>query len=212
MPTMRSALKPVVIAAMGLALVGCGVPLQDSAEPLPANVVPPAATSSPSPSEPPAPSPTATETVVIAPSTPVDLFFVAENGLAAVETLVEPSNNPEAVIASLAIGPLDNPELRTVLIDPVTGGSMVVVLAEGDPAAVEDAAVTVEVSEAFSVLPPTEQVLLIGQVVLSLASADHFSVEFVDTQGSPVAVPLPDGRLLDRPATAADYSSLITAL
>lgn len=125
---------------------------------------------------------------------------------------MEPADDPEAVIASLAIGALDNPELRTVLIDPVTGGSMVVVLSETDPVAVADAAVTVEVSEAFSVLPPTEQVLLIGQVVLSLASAGYFSVEFIDAQGSPVAVPLPDGRLLDRPATAADYTSLITAL
>ena len=212
MPTMRSALKPIFVAVLGVSLVGCGVPLQESAEPLPANVVPPAASASPSPSASPVPSPTATETVVITPASPVDLFFVAESGLAAVETLVEPADDPEAVIASLAIGPLDNPELRTVLIDPVTGGSMVVVLSETDPAAVADAAVTVEVSEAFSVLPPTEQVLLIGQVVLSLASAGYFSVEFIDAQGSPVAVPLPDGRLLDRPATAADYTSLITAL
>jgi hypothetical protein len=209
---MRNALKPTVIGLIGLTLMGCGVPLQETAEPLPANVVPPAASASPAPSESPAPSPTATETVVVTPASPVDLFFVAESGLAAVETLVEPSDDPAAVIASLAISPLDNPELRTVLIDPVTGGSMVVVLAESDPAAIEGAAVTVEVSQAFSVLPPTEQVLLIGQVVLSLASAGYFSVEFVDAQGSPVAVPLPDGRLLDRPATAADYSSLITAL
>jgi hypothetical protein len=34
------------------------------------------------------------------------------------------------------------------------------------------------------------------------------AVEFVDSTGSPVAVPLPDGRLLDRPATTADYISL----
>jgi hypothetical protein len=32
---------------------------------------------------------------------------------------------------------------------------------------------------------------------------------FTDEAGSPVAVPLPDGRLLDVPATARDYSSLI---
>jgi len=30
----------------------------------------------------------------------------------------------------------------------------------------------------------------------------------VDEAGSPVAVPLPDGRLLDRPATALDYVTL----
>ena len=68
---------------------------------------------------------------------------------------------------------------------------------------------TVILSSAFSALPPAEQVLLLGQVVLSLAGSGETSVLFTDETGSPVAVPLPDGRLLDLPATARDYSSLI---
>ncbi len=71
------------------------------------------------------------------------------------------------------------------------------------------ASVTVRLNPAFSALPPSEQVLLLGQVVLSLAGAGEESVAFVDDSGSPVAVPLPDGRLLDTPATARDYASLI---
>jgi hypothetical protein len=51
-------------------------------------------------------------------------------------------------------------------------------------------------------------VLLLGQVVLSLSSAGAGTVSIVDEAGSPVAVPLPDGRLLDRPATALDYITL----
>jgi hypothetical protein len=69
--------------------------------------------------------------------------------------------------------------------------------------------VTVRLSSAFTALPPTEQVLLLGQVVLSLTGAGQNSVAFADEAGTPVAVPLPDGRLLDVPATARDYNSLI---
>ena len=64
-------------------------------------------------------------------------------------------------------------------------------------------------SEAFAVLPPAEQVLVLGQVVLTLTDAGAEAVQVTDAAGTPLAVPLPDGRLLDRPATAADYSSLI---
>ncbi|MEL0282630.1 MAG: hypothetical protein VXA76_08950, partial [Actinomycetota bacterium] len=74
------------------------------------------------------------------------------------------------------------------------------------------ASVTIAVANAFSSLPPTEQVLLLGQVVLSLSSAGFATVSVVDAAGAPLAVPLPDGRLLDRPATALDYASLIRPL
>ena len=57
-----------------------------------------------------------------------------------------------------------------------------------------------------------EQVLLLGQVVLSLSSAGFATVSVVDAAGAPLAVPLPDGRLRDRPATALDYASLIRPL
>ena len=69
--------------------------------------------------------------------------------------------------------------------------------------------VTVILNAAFGALPPVEQVLLLGQVVLSLTGSGETSVSFTDESGNPVAVPLPDGRLLDVPATARDYSSLI---
>ena len=127
--------------------------------------------------------------------------------------------------------PGDEEDLRTpgpILRDPLTGQALVSVAvvagespsapvmptgaASGPPqqSVVEaPAAVTVTLNSAFSALPPAEQVLLLGQVVLSLAGAGEQTVEFVDDAGSPVAVPLPDGRLLDAPATARDYASLI---
>jgi hypothetical protein len=69
--------------------------------------------------------------------------------------------------------------------------------------------VNIALSPEFAALPPNEQVLVLGQVVLSITGEGLGTVAFVDQSGSPVAIPLPDGRLLDRPATVADYSSLI---
>ena len=68
--------------------------------------------------------------------------------------------------------------------------------------------VNIALSPEFAALPPNEQVLVLGQVVLSITGEGLGTVAFVDQTGSPVAVPLPDGRLLDRPATITDYSAL----
>jgi hypothetical protein len=72
--------------------------------------------------------------------------------------------------------------------------------------------VVVQLSTAFNSLPPAEQVLLLGQVVLTLTDAGAEAVAFTDESGTLLAVPLPDGRLLDLPATAADFRSLVTTL
>ena len=63
-------------------------------------------------------------------------------------------------------------------------------------------------SPTFSELTAEEQVLLIGQVVLTLTEIDAAPVLFVDAAGAPLSVPLPDGRLRDGPVTRGDYVSL----
>jgi hypothetical protein len=68
--------------------------------------------------------------------------------------------------------------------------------------------VSIAVTDAFTALPSSEQVLLIGQVVMTMTSAGADAVLVTDAQGAPLAIPLPDGRLLDGPATAADYEPL----
>lgn len=221
----------VLIGVLVMSGLGaCGVPLQSAAEPLPANVIPaplPVPTPSPEVSSSPSPSPTPEPTV-----SRLRLWFVQEGGLAAVESTLPVGSGADLVVQSLAIGPSPDQTaqgLRTVARDPLTGLALVsVAIAPPTPTAtpleVPTAAatgapvfepsppadsVTVILSPAFSALPPVEQVLLLGQVVLSLAGSGETSVLFTDEAGSPVAVPLPDGRLLDVPATARDYSSLI---
>jgi hypothetical protein len=85
-------------------------------------------------------------------------------------------------------------------------------MAEGSGAVPTGTPVTVQLAPAFSALAPADQVLLLGQVVLTLTGAGFGPVAFVDAAGSAAAVPLPDGRLLDVPAVARDYASLIVSL
>jgi len=220
--------------ALAAALAGCGVSLQDSAEPLPSNA-PPAPLRIPTPAPPPSPSisPSAERSASAEPAVSrLRLWFVQDDGLAAVESSLPVGSAADLVLQSLAIGPTASEAeqgLRTVARDPLTGQALVIVSATQPSASTASlgtvaspateppqvplseaaASVTVTLDPAFSVLPPSEQVLLLGQVVLSLAGAGETSVAFVDDSGGLVAVPLPDGRLLDIPATARDYASLI---
>jgi hypothetical protein len=200
----------VVAIALVLSLGACGVPVQNTAQPIPADVIPtPLPLPTPSPTNgtlDPDPEPT---------SAAVRVWFVREDGLVGVDTSVGVPVTAAEVVQALAQGP--SPEeivegLRTVSRDPLSGQSLVTVVSEPEVDVIGRVVVTVSLSSAFAALPPTEQVLLLGQVVLSLTGIDIDAVTFVDDIGSPVAVPLPDGRLLDIPATARDYSGLIVEL
>jgi hypothetical protein len=142
----------------------------------------------------------------------VDFFFIREDGLVPLVSDVLAPADPQMVLDGLADGPPVETGLRSVVVDPLTGTALVSAFTSNGDVPLPPAATTVAVAGAFSSLPPTEQVLLLGQVVLSLSSAGYGTVSIVDEAGSPLAVPLPDGRLLDRPATALDYASLIRSL
>jgi hypothetical protein len=230
-PRRAAAILGCVILAL---LTGCGVPLQSTADPLPPNVLP-APLKVPSPAVSPSPSPTTSPTVVQSPEpapSRLRLWFVQDDGLAAAESDLPTGSSPDLVVQSLAVGPTASQTaegLRTVARDPLTGFPLVSVAtattasstspatpaslaATGPPvtgSAPPSPAATVRLSPAFTALPPTEQVLLLGQVVLSLTGSGQATVAFTDDTGTPLAVPLPDGRLLDVPATARDYAGLI---
>ena len=225
MSTRTTRTAGAALLGIALLLAGCGVPLQSQPQAIPANVLPaplpipssaPAVTSTPSPTAPASP---------VVPTPRLRLWFVLEDGLAAVESDLPEGSGPDAVLVALAAGPEEadgSGPLRTIARDPLTGMPLVTlaaatdpepsasaVIPSGPPPTPEPAPVEVRLSAAFSALPPGEQVLLLGQVVLSLTGAGAPAVAFTDDAGTPVAVPLPDGRLLDVPATARDYGSLI---
>ena len=220
----RRAVSGVVLAAAAALVSACGVSLQSSAEPIPPDVLPDPVVVSPTPS----PSPTVPSASPSAEPTPSDpgedvarlrLWLVQDDGLVAVESSLPVGTNPDYVMQALVVGPTSVQAaqgLRTIASDPLTGQPLAVIAAvspdaspatEFDPTV--DGAIAVELSPAFSALPPNEQVLLLGQVVLSLTGAGESAVVFVDQSGARLAVPLPDGRLLDSPARASDYGPLI---
>ena len=196
--------RPAVIAIIALLLAGCGVRLDSAPQSIPAGAIPSAAASATG-----APSPSAN------PARAVRVWFAREDGLVPVLTDLrrEPAVPPADIAAALAAGP--SPEqaedgLRTLVVDPLTDTPLASVAEE---APVTDAgSVVVTLSPDAGALPPGDQVLLLGQIVLSLTGAGYSSVTFVDGTGAPAAVPLPGGRLLDRPAVARDYAGLIIEL
>lgn len=207
----------LAIGAIAATVVaGCGVPLQDSPQALPPEVIPPpivAPTQSPSASPSPtvleSPSPSVSPTPIIEV---VDLYFIREDGLVPLASDVPSPVDTQIVLDALTAGPPAETGLRSVVVDPLTGSALVSSFTPGADVAASDAEATIAVSPAFSSLPPAEQVLLLGQVVMSLSAAGYATVSVVDEAGSPLAVPLPDGRLLDRPATALDYAELVRRL
>jgi hypothetical protein len=172
-------------------LPGCGVPLQEQAEPLPIGALPTAT---------PLPSATPTER-----ETPV--YFVSGRELEAVkEPITDRSAN--GVMAALAAGPpVDRQaELRTLLLDPLTGAPMLVVTSVS-PAGL----VVLQRTDAYLQLPPTDQVLLVGQVVHSLDEVGLSQVVITDPTGVPVPLGLPDGRVKDGAVTHEDYDMLLSS-
>lgn len=185
---------PVALAVVVVLAGGCGVELQQDAEPLPSGALPvDAMTTVPSSS---GATPSTRQTTV---------FFVSGRRL---EGVVEPIQDRSAngVMAALSLGPPPNrvAELRTLLDDPLTGTPMLTVVSVSPSGQVVLAS-----SEAYRLLPANDQVLLVGQIVLSLNEVGLSSVLITDPGGTPLSLSLPDGRVQEGPANAHDYQGLI---
>lgn len=217
MPPVRRArprhgtLAAAVAGALFL-LSGCGVPLQSAAQPIPPDVLPSAVSMAPSAE----PSASVTPPVPDEEDEPrLRLWFVQNEGLTAVESSLPLDTSPEFVMQALVVGPTGEQiadGLRTIAADPLSGQPLAY-LVPSDPSSMalpaDDSVITLQLSPDFPALPPSEQVLLLGQLVLSLTGAGASAVGFVDSAGATLAVPLPDGRVLDTPARAGDYGPLI---
>lgn len=183
----------MAVAAVGLGLVvatsGCGVTVQEEAQSLPSGALPTVLSS-------PKPTPTAKEDTI---------FFVSGRGL---EGVTEPVTDHSAlgVMAALAAGPPieRQADLRTLLLDPLTGAPVLTVVSQ-----TPSGRVVLARTDAFTLLPANDQVLLVGQVVTSLAEVGLTSVIITDQAGLPIPLVLPDGRVLEGPATADDYDALV---
>lgn len=189
----------LLFAIFAVALLGCGIPVESRARQL-------------SEAESLAIATTTTTTVAAAPvpSTLVSearaalVYFIRGEGLVG-RPLVFPSGFTEL-------------DLLQSLIDETTlagaNGSVRSGLAQRsdlveDLIVVDDLA-QVSLSTLFADLPGSEQVLVLGQLTLTmLANLNISGVEFRQNAAA-VAVPDADGQPISRPATRADYVKLLT--
>jgi hypothetical protein len=192
----RGRRRAVASAVVLLAVSGCGVPLSDSAEPVSGAVQT---------------SPSSVSTAARSAAGAVTVWYVEGDHL--VPRSVSSAEDASAATALdlLATVPSGDAGLETLIADPLGGPPLATIPTESDPA---DAASEgpkqqrVVLSQNFNELAAQDQVLLIGQLVLTLTELDPAPIEFVDSTSSALSVPLPDGRLRDGPVTRGDYISL----
>ncbi len=174
---------------LGLALLGgCGVSLQDEAQSLPEGAIP-----------------TLSESAQATPTSPESpLFFVVGRELEPVERPIA-DLTAVAVMSGLAAGPpaSRSDELRTLLVDPLTG-PMLVVTSIGP-----DNQVNLATTPAFFQVPPNDQILMLGQAVLSLDEIGLAQALITDPTGDTMGVPLPNGTVRVGPVMAKDFMELI---
>ena len=189
----------LLLAVFAVALVGCGIPVESRARQL-------------SEAESLAIATTTTTTVAAAPvpsalvseARAALVYFIRGEGLVG-RPLVFPSGFTEL-------------DLLQSLIDETTlagaNGSVRSGLAQRSDLVegliVVDDLAQVSLSTLFADLPGSEQVLVLGQLTLTMLA--NFNISGVEFRQNAVAVAVPDadGQPISRPATRADYVKLLT--
>ncbi len=181
MKSVSPSLRALLVAA--LLVTGCGVPLQSEPETIDPGVTPDAGTDTPT-------------TNGVAQSV---IYLVDGNGLVAVPR--DTSREPDEALQQLIAGPTSQ-EASVGLRTAIPVNSVVHDLT------VDDGEATVDVSAAFAGVGGREEILAVGQIVLTLTDAGIDRVT-IQLEGLAVALPLPSGVLVTDPVTFADYRTLV---
>lgn len=179
-----------MVLALAVALTACGFPAENSAEPVaPAEL--PAALRASDTVVAPDPGSTAYAT----------LWFVQGNRLVAIRHQVGAPVDVQTVVAGLLVGPSradENNRIRSALPDATVVGDSH--LTRGT--------VTVELSASFADIPVADQLLAVGQLVLTLTDLPGVgSVQFTDGE-SPIAVPVLTGESSSQALSRDEYLGL----
>ncbi len=195
---MRRRIAVVVAAAAVLLLTACGVPADSEPRALPSDVL-----------EALNPQDLTDDSGAVA----YELWFVRNAEILPVERRSESLVTPEVELEQLEAGPTEDERdegLRTALV-PGLGETSLASTAESRdltvPAGTKQTAVVLD--DAFTELPSDEQLLLLGQVVYTLATEVDESVLFVNSSGISVGVPLPNGKLSSGAVKRSNYASLV---
>ncbi|WP_433169356.1 GerMN domain-containing protein [Kribbella sp. CA-247076] len=189
---MRSrVLRPVawVVAAV-LVLVGCGVPLQDAPTPIEPQAIPSRLQ-----------SPGVPTTYPSTAETTVQVNFVRNDRLVSLTRQVPGADLLDGVIERLTAGPTSAEQADGITSALPPDLSLTVVT-------VQDARVGLELSGGDTDRSATENVLAVGQIVLSVTALPSVQEVTFWRNGAPVEALLADGALTTEPLTAADYEAL----
>lgn len=193
---MRWRLLGALAATVALSAAGCGIPTDSSPRPLedvPFGLVVPPSTVS------------ADEPTPSGSTYPAKLYYVSATRLVGVDVDLPVAATPEdqarVVLEALSSGPRENLPMRTAL----RPSAQMNVSLRGSVA-------TVELDQSVLDIVPDEQLLAIGQIVLSLTRVSPIVEVQFTANGQPVFVPLPEASATaDGPVKASDYLPLLTS-
>jgi hypothetical protein len=174
-----------VLAAVLVLLAGCGIPADRHPVAVPGGVVRPAL------------GPTATTPT---PETRATVFFVqAEQLVPVARSTTRP--DLQAVLDVLFIGPTETElaaGLRTAISNQTTVRSV----------RTYASTVVIDLTTTFVEVGGPEQILALGQIVLTATATPGVTDVRFQLEGQPVEVPRADGTLSSGPLSANDYESL----
>lgn len=152
------------------------------------------------------------ERVIVAPSTTVpdddaavaaSLYLVRHDALAAVTRDLSPPVRAEDVIAALVRGPTPSEGragFRTAIPDTVLVRR---VASDGD-------VVHVDLSSSFATIAGEEELLAIGQLVMTLTALDDVAGVTIAIDGERIAAPRADGSVTETPLLRRDFVVLVS--
>lgn len=176
---------------MAVVLFGCGIPVEDRARPVPADMIPPSV-----PAQPPA-APSASGD---GGSASVDVFFVRDSRLVRVGRQPQSLSSLEGALAALLRGPAvaERAEgVRTAVTRPVRLAGAV---AAGVP--------LIDVTDSFADVEGEEQILALAQLVFTLTALTGIDGVSFALDGRPVEVPTGDGALKRGPIRRDDFAAV----
>lgn len=181
--------RTAAAVAVALALVGCGVPLEEQAVATPADALPYALQNPP------------TSRVLTAQLNNAVIYLVADDQLVGVQRSVTEPEDLEQLMTELT-EPLSDAERTASLRRALSDGDLIGEVSENLGLA------SVELTTSFDRMPLREQILALGQVVFTLTELDEIDrVRFV-RNGERLAIPTDNGQLVDTPVSRRNYANL----
>ncbi|KRO53104.1 MAG: hypothetical protein ABR78_03205 [Acidimicrobiia bacterium BACL6 MAG-120910-bin40] len=132
------------------------------------------------------------------------IYLIAETGLRAESSIVASPISTQSVIDALT-NRLDSKMLISGLRSSLTARADLIKSIE-----IVESTTIIDLDSNIDQIPGDEQLLMLGQIVLSiLANTNSTSVMFT-TLGNPLIVPNANGKLIDGNAVRSDYIDLLT--